>query len=79
MYSLICRVLRELSLPETLEALERPIGIPPSILKKVEEVRTERGPGAIERMLDDTQRLSRRVRKILEEVSNFTPFREPKH
>jgi programmed cell death 6-interacting protein len=59
-----------LNLPASLEALEKPIGMPPSLLKKAEEVRTERGPEQIDRMLEDIQRLSQSNRAKLMEVSS---------
>lgn len=62
------RTLRSLNLPSSLEALERPIGLPPSLLKKAEEVRLEQGPERIETYLDDVQRLARRVMAVLDEV-----------
>ena len=46
--SYICvRALRKLNLPSALEALERPIGLPPSLLRKAEEVRLEDGPARL--------------------------------
>lgn len=60
--------LRSLNLPASLEALERPIGLPPSLLQKAEEVRLEQGPEKIEVYLDDIQRLARRAMEVLDEV-----------
>ncbi len=40
-------ILRSLNLPAALEALEKPIGLPPSLLKKAEEVRQEHGPAKV--------------------------------
>lgn len=61
-------VLRALNLPASLEALERPIGLPPSLLQKAEEVRLEQGPEKIEAYFDDVQRLARRAMEVLDEV-----------
>jgi len=61
-------ILRSLNLPASLEALERPIGLPPSLLQKAEEVRLEQGPDKIEAYLDDIQRLARRAMEVLDEV-----------
>ncbi|KAG6329304.1 hypothetical protein ID866_9784 [Astraeus odoratus] len=55
------RLLCSLNLPASLEALERPIGLPPSLLKKAEEMRLEQGPQRIEAYLADIQRLARRA------------------
>ncbi|KAJ3520410.1 hypothetical protein NMY22_g12771 [Coprinellus aureogranulatus] len=60
--------LRKLNLPASLEALERPIGLPPSLLKKAEEVRLENGPDKIEASLDDVEMLAKRDASILEEA-----------
>ncbi|KAI6133596.1 BRO1-like domain-containing protein [Pisolithus croceorrhizus] len=65
------RLLRSLNLPASLEALERPIGLPPSLLKKAEEVRLEQGPERIEAYLDDVQHLARRAMSILDEAMDI--------
>ncbi|KAI0783675.1 pH-response regulator [Abortiporus biennis] len=63
--------LRALNLPAALEALEKPIGLPPSLLKKAEEVRSEQGPSRIESSIEDVQRLAQRNLSILEEVMDI--------
>ncbi|KDR76216.1 hypothetical protein GALMADRAFT_247478 [Galerina marginata CBS 339.88] len=60
--------LRKLNLPSALEALERPIGLPPSLLRKAEEVRLEDGPTKIEASIEDVQRLAHQDLAILEEA-----------
>jgi programmed cell death 6-interacting protein len=62
------RALRKLNLPSALEALERPVGLPPSLLRKAEEVRLEDGPAKIEASIEDVQRLAHHDLAILEEV-----------
>ncbi|KAF9237666.1 BRO1-like domain-containing protein [Melanogaster broomeanus] len=62
------RTLRSLNLPSALEALERPIGLPPSLLKKAEEVRLEQGPERIEAYLEDVERLAQRAMAVLDEA-----------
>lgn len=62
------RTLRSLNLPSSLEALERPIGLPPSFLKKAEEVRLEQGPERIETYLETVELLARRAMSVLDEV-----------
>ncbi|KAF8992832.1 ALIX V-shaped domain binding to HIV-domain-containing protein [Cyathus striatus] len=59
--------LRKLNLPASLEALERPIGLPPSLLRKAEEVRLENGPAKIRASIDDLERLSQQDVAILDE------------
>lgn len=61
--------LRELNLPASLEALERPIGLPPSLLKRAEEVRNANGPTKLEASIEDVQKLSRRDLRLLDEVT----------
>ncbi|PFH52959.1 hypothetical protein AMATHDRAFT_138650 [Amanita thiersii Skay4041] len=63
--------LRILNLPASLEALERPIGLPPSFLKKAEEVRSEGGPTRIEASIEDIQRLAHRDLEILDEAMDI--------
>lgn len=57
-----------MNLPAALEALERPIGLPPSLLRKAEEVRLEDGPARIVASIEDVQRLAQHDQAILNEV-----------
>ncbi|KAF9468112.1 BRO1-like domain-containing protein [Collybia nuda] len=63
--------LRILNLPSALEALERPVGLPPSLLRKAEEVRLENGPAKIEVSIEDVQRLAQHDLAILEEAMDI--------
>ncbi|KAG6840601.1 hypothetical protein C0991_005642 [Blastosporella zonata] len=63
--------LRLLHLPSTLEALERPIGLPPSLLRKAEEVRLEDGPNKIELSIEDVQLLAQQDHAILDEAMDI--------
>jgi programmed cell death 6-interacting protein len=63
-----CRELQALKLPAALDALDKPIGLPPSLLMKAEEVRLENGPERAEKLLEDVQTLARRAQAILTEV-----------
>ncbi|KAJ3836346.1 BRO1-like domain-containing protein [Lentinula raphanica] len=65
------KILQSLNLPASLEALERPIGLPPSFLKKAEEVRLESGPAKIEAAIEDLYRLSRQNYKLLNEAMDI--------
>ncbi|KAF8553948.1 BRO1-domain-containing protein [Imleria badia] len=62
------QTLRSLNLPSSLEALERPIGLPPSFLKKAEQVRSEQGPERIETCLEHVELLARRAMAVLDEA-----------
>ena|ERR1700722_17942324 len=68
----IHRALRSLNLPSSLEALDTPIGLPPSLLQKAEEVRIEEGPTRIETSIEDVQRLAQHDVDILDEVLRDT-------
>lgn len=59
------QTLHALGLPASLEALEKPIGLPPSLLKKAEEVRNDHGPEKIDSIFEDKQRLLQRNRDAL--------------
>ncbi|KAF9017119.1 BRO1-domain-containing protein [Hymenopellis radicata] len=61
-------VLRDHNLPASLEALERPAGLPPSLLKKAEEVRMENGPTKIDSWFEDLRKQAKHVTNILDEA-----------
>ena len=61
-------MLDSLKLPAALEALDRPIGLPPSLLKKAEEVRLENGPDRIETSIRDVEALANHNSALLDEV-----------
>ena len=63
------RTLEALNLPAALEALERPVGLPPSLLQKAEEVRAEDGPTRIEASIENVQKLAQQDMDILNEAS----------
>ena len=48
--------------------MEKPIGLPPSLLKKAEEVRGEDGPSKIEASIENVQKLAERNMVLLNEV-----------
>lgn len=56
-------------LPSTLEALERHVGLPPSLVRKAEEVRLEHGPAKVGASLVDVERLAHHNLATLDEVS----------
>ena len=62
------RTLQELRLPASLEALDKPVGLPPSLLRKAEEVRLEDGPARIDGSLENAEHLAQRCREILDQV-----------
>ncbi|KZT07808.1 BRO1-domain-containing protein [Laetiporus sulphureus 93-53] len=62
------RLLEALNLPTALEALDKPIGLPPSLIKKAEEVRLENGPGGIETSIEGVRKLAQQAMNILNEA-----------
>ncbi|THH09151.1 hypothetical protein EW145_g2207 [Phellinidium pouzarii] len=65
------QVLQKLSLPASLEALDKPVGLPPSLLKKAEEVRLEDGPSRIEGSIENAELLSNHCRAILSQAMDM--------
>ncbi|OSD06599.1 BRO1-domain-containing protein [Trametes coccinea BRFM310] len=64
----LSKTLESLSLPAALDALDRPVGLPPSLLRKIEEVRLESGPDRIETHVRDVQALADHVSSLLDEA-----------
>ncbi|KAF9820903.1 hypothetical protein IEO21_01130 [Rhodonia placenta] len=64
-------LLQSLHLPASLEALERPIGLPPSLLRKAEEVRREDGPSRIEISIDNVRKLARSDSELLDKAMDI--------
>ncbi|KAI0649086.1 BRO1-domain-containing protein [Trametes meyenii] len=60
--------LDSLNLPASLDALDRPVGLPPSLIKKAEEVKVEGGPDRIETYIRDVQALAKHVASLLDEA-----------
>ena len=64
-------MLQSLNLPGSIEAVEAPVGLPPSLLNKAAELRAENGPNRIRALMQDVLRVARTDRKILDEVRSF--------
>lgn len=60
--------LTNLNLPSSLDALEKSIGLPPSLLRKAEEVRVEQGSHKIQMAIEDIEKLSTNDTAILDEA-----------
>lgn len=73
---LIASALQSLNLPGSIQALERPVGLPPSLLKKAEEVESEGGVRRIQSLLNEVQRLSKSNTKLLSDVGSPLPHRD---
>ncbi|RSH85698.1 pH-response regulator protein palA/rim20 [Saitozyma podzolica] len=68
---LAASTLQSLNLPGSIQALERPVGLPPSLLKKAEEVESAGGVDKIHSLLDQVQRLSRQNGQLLSEAMDI--------
>lgn len=73
-YQSCCSTLRELNLPTSIDALERPIGLPPSLLKKAEAVRLEEGPDRIEESIENVERFAEHNSRLLDEVKRIHQY-----
>ncbi|PAV16120.1 pH-response regulator [Pyrrhoderma noxium] len=69
--SLADSTLRELDLPACLEALDKQVGLPPSLLRKAEEVRLCDGPKSIGTTLESADLMSQRCREILDQAMDI--------
>lgn len=65
---LMTSTLQSLNLPGSIQALERPVGLPPSLLKKAEEVDAAGGTSRILHLLGEASRLSQQHTSALSEV-----------
>ncbi|KAG8763567.1 pH-response regulator protein palA/rim20 [Ceratobasidium sp. 423] len=63
----ITRLLQKLNLPGSLDALDRPAGLPPSLLRRSEEIRSMGGTDALQALIDEVQTLGGSAGGILEE------------
>ncbi|KAI0689995.1 BRO1-domain-containing protein [Cytidiella melzeri] len=61
-------LLQSLNLPAALEAMEKPIGLPPSLLKKAEEVRSEDGPVRIPLSIENVRKVAQMNKALLDET-----------
>ncbi|KAG8905997.1 pH-response regulator protein palA/rim20 [Tulasnella sp. 403] len=62
------RLLQELHLPAALEAVDKNVGLPPSLLTKAEEVQNEGGGKRISQMMADLETLRAPLEAIIEEA-----------
>ncbi|WWD19366.1 pH-response regulator protein palA/RIM20 [Kwoniella shandongensis] len=63
--------LQSLNLPGSIQALERPVGLPPSLLKKAEEVDSAGGADRIKGLLSEVGRLARSNMQSLNEAMDI--------
>jgi len=67
---IIPRRLQILGLPGSITALERPVGLPPSLLKKAEEVFVEGGLQKLQYLIGEIKQHSQNNANLLDQVSS---------
>lgn len=60
-------MLRSLNLPGSLQALEKPLGLPPGLVSHAEEIRQQDGPSRLTKSIYDTDKLKESDRAIYNE------------
>ncbi|KAG9001425.1 pH-response regulator protein palA/rim20 [Tulasnella sp. JGI-2019a] len=66
--SRITITLQELYLPAAIDALDKRVGLPPSLLAKAEEVRRDGGVSRIATLMRDRQRVSEQASRVLQQA-----------
>ena len=61
------RVFQSLNLPGSLQALEKPLGIPPGLKAHAEEIRQQDGVGRVRQSVEDTKKVKRSGYAIYQE------------
>ena len=64
-------LLRSLNLPGSLQALEKPLGLPPGLVSHAEEIRQQNGPSRVKRSMDDVEKLKVWDRQVFQEGISF--------
>jgi programmed cell death 6-interacting protein len=67
----IHEVLRSLNLPGSLQALEKPLGLPPGLVAHAEEIRQQDGINRLLRSMEDTKKLMYSDQAIYQEGVNI--------
>ncbi|KAH7061457.1 ALIX V-shaped domain binding to HIV-domain-containing protein [Macrophomina phaseolina] len=63
----IHEVLKSLNLPGSLQALEKPLGLPPGLVSHAEEIRQQDGLSRLYRSIDETEKLKEQDRAVYQE------------
>jgi programmed cell death 6-interacting protein len=63
----IHEVLRSMNLPGSLQALEKPLGLPPGLIAHAEEIRQQDGLNRLHRSMEDTKKLKMSDQAIYQE------------
>jgi programmed cell death 6-interacting protein len=65
---MLYRKLNELNLPASLESMDKPMGLPATLLSKAAQVRADDGPRRVIQLLEDVETLANQNRGVLNEV-----------
>ncbi|PVF99793.1 putative pala protein [Serendipita vermifera] len=60
--------LDELNLPASLESMDKPVGLPATLMAKAAQVRADEGPRRVIRLLEDVETLANQNRGLLNEA-----------
>lgn len=60
-------MLKSLNLPGSLQALEKPLGLPPGLVSHAEEIRQQDGLSRLYRSIDETEKLKEQDRAVYQE------------
>lgn len=64
-------LMSSLSLPGSLQALEKPLGLPPGLVSHAEEIRQQNGPNRLKRAMEDIDKLKANDRRTYLEGVNL--------
>lgn len=60
-------LFRSLNLPGSLQALEKPLGLPPGLVSHAEDIRQQNGPNRLKRSMEDVDKLKHADRQTFQE------------
>lgn len=60
-------LLKSLNLPGALQAVEKPLGLPPGLISHAEEIRQQDGPNRLQRAIQETEKVKANDRNIFQE------------
>ncbi|KAB8606209.1 hypothetical protein FH972_025840 [Carpinus fangiana] len=64
-------LMSSLNLPGSLQALEKPLGLPPGLVSHAEEIRQQNGPNRLKRAMEDIDKLKTNDRRTFQEGVNL--------
>lgn len=67
---ILLSTLRSLNLPTALQALEQPIGPPPSLIKRADEIKSKGGSALLYEMIEKVRQSSLKNSELLDQALN---------